>query len=743
MSNLGTMTANAFSITDILTGKIRNESLNSGQHKDMANLKNKLSPDKVFYIPSYQRRYSWRSESEIEKLLKDLRTFWNLSKDNDKKSYFLGNVIIKRNEQDTNQEYERYTVIDGQQRLTTFYIIVSALYKIGIEKTDGIDYSEQLEKLKAMIKVGNNKSLLKFDAKENNDSLSSIDYNATEGHEFISDGSNYHKNYLWLKNKLGDDKVEFKDWCSLIERIKLSLILLGDDDDAVAVFESINTGGLVLNIADLVKAYFFLVAERYELEDDVYDQIIKVYNKLAKVFELDKKEKSSKTNKEWDLNSLSYFIISAIQLIENKPDFIKKDRDVIYDRFKKMVELKMASNIDKRKALLSTLISFEKYIDEYCKLLVIKNNFSKNSIKEDISRHHVISTRLEGYLTMLLSIEIENHSDKNRVYELLDFHLINTAVANGKPAGQNNKFFISYLKRNNGKIRYNTLLDFLLEGNASDHLKSKEDFFYQLKRIDFYSKSGFRNLAKYLFYRIESKLNEKAISDYKVIWGDEWSIEHLMPQDNSKWNKDSFDEVYFRDNIHTLQNLILMKVNVNSSVGNKPWNKKVNIYKSSSYKIVAKLLERIEGHDWALINSDINQPNTKWFNWIQEKLTKIFDFEILPGKIQNDDLVLKYLKSVDEIKLKEWVEMAYLWNGNASMSPQKVSSIITRLKNKLRADVSTMYSEILWDDSIKVDNASVRSHLYSSSRNKNFYNKNEDGTYDIKEDKYIKFKDGL
>lgn len=63
-----------------------------------------------FEIPFYQRAYSWRKQ-DIEKLISDI---------NGKEGHYLGNIVVKKND-------DKFIVIDGQQRLTTIYIIFMAL----------------------------------------------------------------------------------------------------------------------------------------------------------------------------------------------------------------------------------------------------------------------------------------------------------------------------------------------------------------------------------------------------------------------------------------------------------------------------------------------------------------------------------------------------------------------------------------------------------------------------------------
>lgn len=68
-----------------------------------------------FYIPSYQRGYRW-SETEVVRLLDDIYQ-------NGKKNYCLQPVVVRKKE-------DRYELIDGQQRLTTLYLIYKYMHSI-------------------------------------------------------------------------------------------------------------------------------------------------------------------------------------------------------------------------------------------------------------------------------------------------------------------------------------------------------------------------------------------------------------------------------------------------------------------------------------------------------------------------------------------------------------------------------------------------------------------------------------
>lgn len=79
-----------------------------------------FSSDFWFLIPEYQRSYVWQSEN-IQELIDDLYYAFTNKSDNE---YFLGSLVLKRTK---NEEFAEYEVLDGQQRLTTFFLMFAVL----------------------------------------------------------------------------------------------------------------------------------------------------------------------------------------------------------------------------------------------------------------------------------------------------------------------------------------------------------------------------------------------------------------------------------------------------------------------------------------------------------------------------------------------------------------------------------------------------------------------------------------
>ena len=103
----------------------------------------KLEGKKKFIIPEYQRSYSWTTEA-CDKLWQDIEDFMNSSTVNDsgeKEPYFFGTIIADCSER------ENVCLIDGQQRSTTFILLMKALLLRILEELKTITRDDETESL--------------------------------------------------------------------------------------------------------------------------------------------------------------------------------------------------------------------------------------------------------------------------------------------------------------------------------------------------------------------------------------------------------------------------------------------------------------------------------------------------------------------------------------------------------------------------------------------------------------------
>lgn len=240
---------------------------------------------KPFIIPEYQRPYAWTSE-QIETLFEDIWEFATTIGGLDQNgSYFLGSIVSFENE---NAEQE---IIDGQQRITSLFLLLRAIYTKLINGDDANSDAAQnfIRQIEPAIwrtdnrtgKVDFTNILLtsKVVDNEGNEILKNI-LESGVANQSLND--NYSRNYL-LFQKLYDEHctkspLKVYDFIyALLNQAILLPISADSQDTALTIFSTLNNRGLPLSDADIFKAKIY-----NNLKEDEKDDFIKQWKALEK-----------------------------------------------------------------------------------------------------------------------------------------------------------------------------------------------------------------------------------------------------------------------------------------------------------------------------------------------------------------------------------------------------------------------------------------------------------------------------
>lgn len=279
-----------------------------------------------FFIPGYQRGYRW-TRQQVKDLLDDIQEFIEKKEDG---FYSIQPLVVKKNivkkdefkyelkiigdKEENNlieateevlSKYTRWEVIDGQQRLTTIYIILSVL---GIEKKEiyTIEY-ETREKSKVFLT-----DIKESEAEDNIDF-----YHIVEAKKEIQE--------VWFKGKDNDFKHAFKK--AILANVKF-IWYESVEEDPIKVFTRLNIGKIALTNAELIKA-LFLNKSNFKGAD--YHKIRLQQQEIAG--EWDKIENTLQSDEFW--------------LFLNQPGYDKPTRiDMIFDLIceKNLFNIEIADN---------------------------------------------------------------------------------------------------------------------------------------------------------------------------------------------------------------------------------------------------------------------------------------------------------------------------------------------------------------------------------------------------------------
>ncbi len=224
-----------------------------------------LDGAKQFIVPIFQRDYSWGT--------KHCQQLWNdilrVGADPNSKAHFLGSVVYIAAE-DNQAAIPRWLVIDGQQRLTTVSLLLTALrdrLKSAPSDDEALPTAEEVEdrflrnrhgkgdrKSKLMLRRGDNEALT---------ALMSSQVLAADATETVRD------NYEFFRDRLAEADVG-QVYAGIAKLVIVDVSLTRGHDDPQMIFESLNSTGLDLTQADLIRN-FVLMRLDDELQTRLYE----------------------------------------------------------------------------------------------------------------------------------------------------------------------------------------------------------------------------------------------------------------------------------------------------------------------------------------------------------------------------------------------------------------------------------------------------------------------------------------
>ena len=515
---------------------------------DIATFFNK--PTTQFFIPVYQREYSWKRE-QIDQLLNDIEKV--LTKENN--NHFLGNVIYKSS---TYGGIVSNELIDGQQRVTTMCLIFIGLRNIlnseEMYRNDYINSNELLQKISILNEWITNRFTsenFKMRLKPNNkDSGVFRDIYDNQIKPEDKD-SQLYLNYVIilqrLKKWIDFELFSLNDILNVFSKLNLVAIEIKEDDNVKVqnIFESINSTGLSLDNMDLVRN--FLLMGLNESEQDLFykDYWLPYQEKMKKFTPFSKEDEF-----------LRIFLQVSLGRIVSKK--------MIYSEFK---------NFSEKKNQYEIINAMEEVLDSWIEIYLNKrdNVYLYDRIwQEDPKNNQMISSILivayQGYRNNRIS-----EFDYQEIKKIIAIYMMrrkltdmdtspitrlfaDTLVANGKRCLENNESLVDYLRKA------------LLEERQETEMRAprNDEIISSLKNKNFYS----LKVCKTALLFLENWNNSILIPSENL------EIEHIAPQsaDTQVW-KEVLGENY-DDKKNYLGNLTLVTGKMNKELSNKPWNEK-------------------------------------------------------------------------------------------------------------------------------------------------------------------------
>ncbi|PHO09591.1 hypothetical protein CPG37_08810 [Malaciobacter canalis] len=501
------------------------------------------SSQKNYEIPVYQRAYAW-DKKNWEIFLEDIVE--QLNGDN---SYFYGNILLETIKKDRN-----YEVIDGQQRLTTLTIFMRALLNV-IEhrKNDSLlDDFDIEEKIRIYIKNSGNIK------------LRPVEYDRACFDAIIVDNKNKFEFNTPSQKKMFEAKEFFTkklsdlstnkvlDIFEKIEYTELTTIELTSKKDAALMFELQNNRGKDLTNMEKLKSYFMYQMYVYSNEDETNTNIENISNIFKDIYKL---INDIKLDEDSILiyHNQAYIKGYPYRTLEDLKDEFKKTEDKIFW---------IKEYINELHTTFSNIKKFELFSSKYKSYL----------------EHLGISAFIYPFIIKGFKFFGNDNYKLDELFKVLEIVLFRAKLINSRANIQErlNKILLGFegdvntLKRN---IK-NKLNESWYWGD-----ENTENHFNTENMYD-------NNVLNYLLWRYENFLQSKGynIKNFSI---ENEQIEHISPRQPNNGviengydidENSEYDEEFHTEYLNCIGNLMLISGSHNASIGNKPFNEKLNSY---------------------------------------------------------------------------------------------------------------------------------------------------------------------
>ena len=577
-----------------------------------------------FVIPVYQRNYSWEIE-QCEKLLDDIRKLY----EDERKGHFLGSIVAK-SEMDVKRNV-KYTIIDGQQRLTSIFLMIKAFLRV---------YGEKLEILDKFVKRDLEETLADPRNKDNKLRLYPVKNDSFVFEKIMFDKniemdkeSRMVINFQYFVKYFQDfSKLDIIEYYAALQKLDIVFMSLEEYDDAQIIFESINSTGLNLTQTDLIRN-FLLMAENSETQKKLFENYWDKFEKILGIEELNE--------------FFKYFTTYKSTVFTKEENIYNSYKEYFYDceyitKEEAFKELEEYIEIYLRiiKPYSETRIFYEKEINFYLyEILEMKNNTVRPAL------FYVFDYALKNELTI---IEVK------KVVKLLDSFLLRRNVM-GAASNSLQKIFLSItnqIKNLLKKVKDISFYDAIcyqlvhLNNAESNNMPSYDDLIARGSTYNLYSSR--RHVARLVLLGIENQNNKHKINMENL------SIEHIIPQSlTSEWiNVLGQNSKNHKQFVHRLGNLTLTAYN--SELSNNPIQRKIEIINETRHLRMNTELQDIEKFTY----DELNQRTLS----IIEKIIEIWSYEPLSKeKIELFEKSLSEKMVPEEIERKNLKEYFKKW----------------------------------------------------------------------------------
>ncbi|MDE0526164.1 MAG: DUF262 domain-containing protein [Thaumarchaeota archaeon] len=592
-----------------------------------------LQAAKQFVIPIYQRTYTW-TEDQCEQLWNDIT---RVAKSPDVRSHFIGSIVyIEENPSSTITDVSRLLVIDGQQRLTTLMLLLTA-------------FAESLKDTNSDIKPGKIRSYFLFNNEESGDKrhkliLTKSDKETLigilEGRQIQNAYSNLTINFRYFQNKLAESETDPDTLYLGIRKLSMVDIALdGNYDNPQLIFESLNSTGIDLGQADLIRNYVLMGLDK-EMQEKIYENFW---------HPTEEDLTTSEDPEEFDWFMRDYLTIRTGK-IPNIED--------VYSNFKEYFT--QVNSVEK-------LMKDIRYLSRFYRRIALEED------EPDVDIKQIIHDIKELKVGVAYPFMIESYADYNKgliskdeiveIFSIIESYAFRRAMCD-IPTNSLNKTFANLTREIDKEQYVESFKAVLCTKIGYKRFPTDKEFSDRFVTKDVYNMPKIR---KYLLRKLENQ-GRKEWAEVK-----NYTIEHIMPQNKNlsqEWRDalgQDWKEVHEKY-LHTAGNLTL--TGYNPDMSDKPFLEKRDMkggFADSPLRLNRDLAQRDHWNGQAILERGKS---------LAQSSIEIWKYPHLP-----EEILQKYTKVEEEdgYDWREYSEDDYLEH-NAS---DKTWKLYLKLKKRM------------------------------------------------------------
>jgi uncharacterized protein with ParB-like and HNH nuclease domain len=494
-----------------------------------------------FIIPVYQRNYDW-TEEQCRQLFYDILEVGNKPGS----THFIGSIVFIHDGVYTSSEVRQLVVIDGQQRLTTFSLLYLALYKFALE--NGLE--ERANELNDTFLINKyvKEETSKLKLKQSDTNARALKFLMTNNKpEDYQEYSKVINNFNYFKQNINNDNIQ-TILNGLNSLLFVEISLERGKDDPQRIFESLNSTGLELSQADLIRNYILMGLEPVEQ--------IRIFENFWEIIENNAKDIAREESKVSDF--IRDYLTYKIKKIPNK--------NAVYEEFK-------ARYPDRNARFYNEIIKEIKEFSVYYNKLI-------NPTKEEdleINKELNFISRLEINVSFPFLLPVYNDYksaviDKEifvKILKLIQSYTWRRFIA-GLPTNALNKMFLNLYSDVIKTNYYPSIEKALVKKKSIQRFPNNKEIETALADKDVYN---IQSKNRVYFLELLENFNNR---EYVSVENPDITIEHIFPQNpDAKWY-DILDDPSIKEMqdkyLNTIANLTLS--GNNGSLGNKLFSDK-------------------------------------------------------------------------------------------------------------------------------------------------------------------------